>query len=167
MGPAADKTVASACCGFHAFPQPPISLFLLPPMKPFWGHTQLWMPPLMAALSRLENCLSPVTAVACWEVFRERGWRSLTHHCVSGFITLSLTGVFLPHLGPIFWDFLSIYTTWHILAVKTMWCKRKNTGLRARAWTPFSSCVIGVTSLNHNFLIPKIMMPPSWCCCRN
>ena len=38
-----------------------------------------------------------------------RGWRGLTPHCESGFITLFLMGVFLPHLGPTFWGFLSLY----------------------------------------------------------
>ena len=48
-----------------------------------------------------------------WRVERcsgkEAGGRGATHHCVAGFITWSLTGLFLPHLCPTFWDFLSTY----------------------------------------------------------
>lgn len=35
---------------------------------------------------------------------------------------------YLCHVGPTFGDFLLHMTTWHILAIQTMWCRGKNTG---------------------------------------
>ena len=55
-----------------------------------------------------ENCLPPVNTGMLRGVPGKR-LAGATHHCVSGFITWSLMGVFLPHLGRTFWDFLSTY----------------------------------------------------------
>ena len=38
-------------------------------------------------------------------------------------------------------------TTWHILAIKAMWYRRRNSGPRARNSTPLSSHATGATSL--------------------
>lgn len=67
------------------------------------------------ALSALHTTLSRLrTACLLWTLWYVEGCSGkeaggATHHCVSGFITWSLMGVFLPHLGPTFWDFLSTY----------------------------------------------------------
>lgn len=103
MRPAVGEIVASASV-FQPSHSRPFFLFSTP-MYPLWGHTSLT--PTHHTV-QTENCLSPVNAVACWGVFRERGWVAgegggSHHHCVAGFITWSLTGLFLPHLCPTFW----------------------------------------------------------------
>ena len=92
-----------------------------------------------------------------------------THHCVSGFITWSLTGVFLPHLGSTFWDFLSTYDNLtysgykgNVIQEKELWTQSQ------KQYTTFQPCDWGNLS-DLSFLICKIniMMPPSRTCCRN
>ena len=92
-----------------------------------------------------------------------------THHCVSGFITWSLTGVFLPHLGSTFWDFFSTYDNLtysgykgNVILEKELWTQSQKQD------TTFQPCDGGNLS-DLSFLICKIniMMPLSWTCCRN
>lgn len=47
----------------------------------------------------------------------------------------------VPHSGP---SFLYM-TTWHILAMKSMWHRRKSTGSRARDWTPLTAMWLGAS----------------------
>lgn len=170
MGPAVGETVASASCSLkpsHSHP-----FFFSTPMYPLWGHTSSKR--LHTTLSRLR------TACLLWMLWRvegcsgkEAGWQGeeggATHHCVAGFITWSLTGLFLPHLCPTFWDFLSTYDSLmhsgykgSVIQEKELWTQSQ------KQETTFQSCDGGNLS-DLSFLICKIniMMPPSGTCCRN
>ena len=51
--------------------------------------------------------------------------------------------IFVPHSGT---SFLHM-TAWRILAIKAVWCGRRNSGLKARNRKPLSSHVMGAISL--------------------
>lgn len=75
-------------------------------------------------------------------------WRCLTYlPCVRLYYLVSLWGMF-DTLAPSFGTSFLCMTTCHILAMKTMWCRRKNTGSGVIDWTPLTSHVTGATLLN-------------------
>ena len=161
-GPAGGETVASASWGLE--PSHSRSFFFSTPMHPLWGHSSSkrltpycpdWELPASCEHWYVEGCSG-----------KEAG--GATHHCVSGFITWSLMGVFLPHLGPTFWDFLSTYDNLTHSGYKGNATQEKELWTLSQKQGHFPAMWWGNLS-DLRFLICKIniTMPPSQTCCRN
>ena len=143
MGPAVGETVASASCSLK--PSHSCPFFFSTPMYPLWGHTSSKR--LHPTLSRLR------TACLLWTLWRvegcskkETGGGALITVCQALLPGLSqgcFCLILVQHSGT---SFLHM-TTWHILAIKAMWYRRRNSGPRARNSTPLSSHATGATSL--------------------